>query len=1347
MTDTKVLDESTAWQANKPMFAAPPIIFPEIAQQLLGEIQSNIGLHERMEAFFNELYHPFPDANAVVKGYRSLALQDSWAFHDRENTSELVRDMVELGLYQLRMKFPYHERERIISTILELLEREISRGFLNGDDSSYVISELTVIVRDDDIFAGRASGKIKKLWNSVNNNSEIKGIEGLLKISLERSIYCWSKEGNENWYSSFGSIKLITVMDEFFQLMNDYKNQLENSMDVPDSESIARLLLQKIRSEYELLAKIELILALFDFDYLKFYQTELLNHLTMILRRAPLGNEPQKAIEVFNLLFPFLAKLGHDHFVVINSILVHLGKQVIPAGNTDIIDYLCQKIISLPFPDPQISGVNSDWQILRNPAHLPTIRTILEIIRIDPEKTTILLAGLHINLRAGGVFISDTDLFHHDVSELLNSNIKPVYKQLKQLCRLFPVFFRDIGAEGELRTASTKIDEMYGRSDKLIHFLRKQIHIESNNTQIDLLRGIVEKWCDNSEAGLSGRLPDDVLDFLKKDETYLKKASVTCEILKQVVGFKTPEELLDSDPDELLEICTDGELDERVARIVRIYQLLSAKYDLDSAGARDALMSLRILDTDDIVVLFDAIDAGDNEKSIDIALDIMAQLSGIIHDPEKSEIEERIYRKRHIAAGIPSMYGHYEEKKLECLGASYRLERLISLLLENLISGIDLDYITRPALRKIEWILERLIRALELDGIRIHDLRSHCDMLKSALQKEGFTINQFLNIFQVFGQRVRGIIDRYFYAFHKDAMGLIMPARCEDPACQTRVSEMVMRDILSSAFGVGILDNFLGKIIGTLADMRLKLQPETVNLVLSFDADKSLLRLHEVPGEMANPVWLGNKGYNLYLLRKLGIRVPWGFAVTTEVYRCRKAFDSYPYMKAALRRRLISEIQNLEELSGYLLGRTNQGRPPLLLSVRSGAAVSMPGVMMTFLNVGMNRDIAMELSRLPNYAWTAWDCYRRMIQLWGMAYGIERDEFDDIINNMKRKHEVDAKLEFSPANMASIADAYMALLNSRGINIPEDPLEQVVEAIELVFSSWDSHMAGVYREQFDIAEEWGTAVLIQRMILGNLNFDSGTGVAMVKVSGNKLTLSGDFVPHSQGEDVVSGLVYPFPVSEVERISRQGAMSLEGNYPMHFNALMDLGKNLIIENDFPEQEIEFTFEDSNPDNLYVLQCRTLVSGHGEKIAVFTDAEEHHTPLTIGVGAGGGAFVGRAVFSRESIDLLKEESDIPLILVRPDTVPDDVDMIFACQGLLTARGGITSHAAVTANRLGKVCVVNCRDLNVYDDERKAICGGREIHEGDIISIDGNTGKIFMGQRPVSSTSSRNIVLQLA
>ncbi len=1343
--DKRLLSESDAWQANKSSIPLPPSDYPEIAKSLLKTVSDSFGLRDRLESFFKEYYHPFPDFQAVAKGYRSLALQDAWAFHNADNASQNLYDIGLLGINLLQEKTELHIKERILNALLRMISKELAADYLSDEQASRLIKLLQFPLQQTSLFNARASTRLKRMAKKTANPLTKQQIFSLLKDSLRSCCEIWGKERVADWIENYQTISLFHVIQEILDKVENYKKQLDTIEDnnqllsLPNYEEIAEKFLDKSRKDHPLIQKIELILSLFDFKPLEFYKKDLLNHLTFILRKSEIAEKHEKAQTIFGMVFPFLKKLDNKQFFVTNSIILNLGKQIIPTQQTRTIELFCRHLLTIPFPKPHLGGVDNEWQTRRNPAHLPRLRTYLELFKIDPQKASLLLAGLHVNLRWSGVFINDTDLFQSDVSRMLNSDIRPVYKQVKQICRLFPVFFKEIGAEGKLRYSSTQIDEINNRQDLLIHFFRKQIHIESNNTHIELVKKIFKTWTDGSIDRLEDYVPEEVWIFLQNDQSFIQKTKESVEILAGSLGVK-PEKILNLDYELVKNYCEEGDLDMRIAHLNRIYNLLVAKYDLDAVGAREALISTRFIEKQEVIQLYKDIDNLELDKAIERALNLISKLKEIILDPEISEGEERIYRKRHIAAGIPSMYGVYEERKLECLGITYRLERLISILFEKQISFLDLDYITRPALRKIHWILEKLCKALDLDGIKVHELESDLNMLDSALKKEGFSIGQFLNIFQVISQHVRGIIKRYFYNFHKEAITIVGKEKLNEIQDIEAFSEKIMREILSSAFGISKLDSFLSQIITTLGDMRFKLPPEIVNLVLSFNADKALVPLNQIPNHMKNAIWLGNKGYNLALLREFGVKVPEGFVVTTEAYRCRSAMESYPHMKTAIRRRIISEIRRLEGLCGLTLGKCQDGKPPLLLSVRSGSAVSMPGIMMTFLNVGMNKEIAEELANLPNYAWTTWDCYRRMIQIWGMAHGVNRDLFDEIINDKKKKFEINRKLEFSPANMAKLADEYMELINRHEIYIPEDPLEQVFEAMELVFQSWESPMAEIYRNQFDIASEWGTAVIIQRMILGNLNLDSGTGVAMTRTKNRNIELYGDFVPHSQGEDVVSGLVYPYPISEKEKQRREEQLSLEENFFHHYKQIKELAHKLVVDNDYSEQEIEFTFEDSQPENLYILQRRNLISGHGEKQPVFKDSE---SPVGIGVGAGGGAYSGRAVFNRDGIDKLLKSKD-PLLLIRPDTVPDDVDMIFKCDGLLTARGGVTSHAAVTAIRLGKVCIANCRKLAVDDKHNRAKLGNLEINEGDWISINGKNGFIFKGKKEIiHSTNSSTIV----
>ncbi|HCX63987.1 MAG TPA: pyruvate phosphate dikinase, partial [Eubacteriaceae bacterium] len=348
----------------------------------------------------------------------------------------------------------------------------------------------------------------------------------------------------------------------------------------------------------------------------------------------------------------------------------------------------------------------------------------------------------------------------------------------------------------------------------------------------------------------------------------------------------------------------------------------------------------------------------------------------------------------------------------------------------------------------------------------------------------------------------------------------------------------------------------------------------------------------------------------------------------------------------------------------------------------------MPGAMKTFLNVGMNDAIAEAYSKKEGCGWTAWDCYRRFLQSWGMAYGMKRDDFDQIMKEHKEKRGVAFKIQFTDDQMKQLALSYKEALTKRGIHVKDEPFEQLKLAIHSVMDSWFSESAINYRNHSQVAEEWGTAVVVQEMVLGNQSDNSGSGVIFTSSPFNGTTgmnLYGDFALCSQGEDIVSGLVNTLPITEDQRKRhyKDSSMSLESAFPKIYQALMRYAKRLLEEYGFVHQEIEFTFESEQPDDLYILQTRNQNLKKSTSFESFAPPLKQMQRVGYGIGVSSGVLSGILAFDLDDIHTLKEEQpDQKIILVRPDTVPDDIPQIFACDGLITAKGGVTSHAAVTA-----------------------------------------------------------------
>jgi pyruvate,orthophosphate dikinase len=355
-----------------------------------------------------------------------------------------------------------------------------------------------------------------------------------------------------------------------------------------------------------------------------------------------------------------------------------------------------------------------------------------------------------------------------------------------------------------------------------------------------------------------------------------------------------------------------------------------------------------------------------------------------------------------------------------------------------------------------------------------------------------------------------------------------------------------------------------------------------------------------------------------------------------------------------------------------------------------------------------------------------------------MTSGVQRDEFQALMNSAKDRYNASMKGHFSPTQMKELALEYQKLIRQKGLGIPDDPWLQLVTAIEMVFDSWETTKAADYRKIMDVSDSWGTAVIVQAMVYGNKSQASGSGVLFTAHPYRKVqrvALWGDYAYGDQGEDIVSGLVtsYPISVEQAELDGRAVDKTLEVRYPRIYQELLSISRNLVYDKRWNPQEIEFTFEGPSADQLFILQTRDMITiKKQERFQVFvvTDLLEKAL-LGRGIGVSGSALSGRAVFTEENIKELREtDPDTPLVLIRADTVPEDIKVINMAEGLLTSRGGQTSHASVVAVRLEKTCIVGCKHLKVYEMSQYCEIGDTVIHFGDALSIDGRSGQVLSG-----------------
>ncbi len=492
---------------------------------------------------------------------------------------------------------------------------------------------------------------------------------------------------------------------------------------------------------------------------------------------------------------------------------------------------------------------------------------------------------------------------------------------------------------------------------------------------------------------------------------------------------------------------------------------------------------------------------------------------------------------------------------------------------------------------------------------------------------------------------------------------------------------------------------------------------------------------------------LGGKGANLAEMTNIGLPVPQGFTITTEA--CTQYYEDGREINDEIQSQINEYIGKMEEITGKKFGDKEN---PLLVSVRSGARASMPGMMDTILNLGLNEEVVNVLAEKSGNARWAWDCYRRFIQMYSdVVMEVGKKYFEELIDKMKEKKGVKQDVELDADDLKELANQFKAEYKSKiGEDFPTDPKEQLMGAIKAVFRSWDNPRANVYRRDNDIPYSWGTAVNVQSMAFGNMGDDCGTGVAFTRdpATGAK-GLFGEFLTNAQGEDVVAGVRTPMHISEMET-----------KFPEAFKEFKKVCETL--ESHYRDmQDMEFTVEHGK---LYMLQtrngkrtaqaalkiaCDLVDEGmRTEEEAVLMidprnldtllhpqfDAAElkKATPIGKGLGASPGAAQGKVVFTADDAVKWADKGE-KVILVRLETSPEDITGMKAAQGILTVRGGMTSHAAVVARGMGECCVSGCGEIQMNEAKKEFVLAGKTFHEGDIISIDGTTGNIYDGAIP--------------
>lgn len=1361
--------------------------------RVLQEVLSDYhGLQEGLSVFLKELSHPYKNWQFIVNEARGYTLDYFHILKTHPKAQEALGLYLDVFLRAIESTTVSDVRADAVDNLLLYLfkiAKESGGAFGRfAPNLDRCFSTIRKYPKDSFGLFLRSYYQLSRLGEIILEQSgeEVTAFEHfnllLIRYYEETYDYWLSEEDPQPWFereveAEADGEMLETILgfishSEF----KDWKERLNAILRAPDLNAIDvlnrllelpsysrivdahRQIPQQLQSAGDQVGKGHLFKLVFLFyqmniSGLSLFHEEALREINRTLKWIIDNEKPWNIRKLIEKTFSILKKRAARYPTTALNCVLNVGKGVYRTDDIDLINFFIDRVIDLGFQAPMIGGVGNDWQIQVNAAHIQNVRTWMELIELNPRRSTRLISYLIIHLSLCGVFIRDTDLFPRDITRLLNSGIGPVYNIAKQLARQFPVYFNDIGAEGKLRDISTQLDEIVHRKDVLIHFLRKQCHVESSNHIVNFMEAVIHYWKTREPEPLKPFVPPNIYRQLSLSGPFIDGVHNAMTTL-EASGLSLPEDFLQISEAEIHNALDAADTitatdRKRVELVAAVYKLLNQKYNLDFIEIAPYITQLKVEGFPGLEKLETALEEGSSRKKLAQLLEVDEQLKAIILDPSVFEVREDIYKKRHFTIDIPSMYGSYHERKFDALGLTFRIESLINVLFEKMIREIDLSLITRATFYHIHSLLLLFGRALKLEGIFSAAFERQMELLSHALETRGFTFTQYLDVFKGFTRAVKNIVNDYINNIHEQNLGRILgqtpveqilpkylpkdPTAASDRVLH-RISEIFFRDMISSVMGLQQLDLFLSRILNTLFHQSSKLPKVSLHRLLNYDPQRVITSLIRPNKRVEGIIFLGNKGLNLMRLKNLGMLVPPGFIITTEAFRCWEIIESYAFAEDNFRDQVARNIAILETGTGARFGDPAN---PLMLSVRSGSSISQPGMMDTFLDVGMNEAIADGLARSTGNAWFAWDNYRRFLQCYGMAFDVERNDFDAVISEHKERSGVPYKKGFTGAQMKAVALAYKALVRSSGISVPDDVFEQLIMTIKRVFKSWESDKAKAYRKIMGISDDWGTAVTVQQMVFGNRSQKSGSGVIFThnpRWSGDTLRLWGDFTIGNQGEDVVSGLVTTLPISVIQQDieMRDTDITLETHFPEIYKTLKSFAHELIENQGWGPQELEFTFESDSAEDLYLLQTRDMAIRERRVFMRFHPADlAGNSPIGHGIGVSGGAMSGRLVFSLEEIDHWRNlERHTSLILARSDTVPDDIQEIYAADGLLTARGGLTSHAAVVVHRLGRTGVVGCGNMICNEKEKTLRFGEVVLKSGDDISIDGQEGSVYQG-----------------
>ncbi len=1001
-----------------------------------------------------------------------------------------------------------------------------------------------------------------------------------------------------------------------------------------------------------------------------------------------------------------------------------IARSVLKSGRTPLYGLYESELKKIIIPAARVQGISADtWAEIVNPLHLERLKKFMDLLMAGDARLQSLLVRVIANLAAGGVLIPDDRLYQRRISAYLNSPAMHREFLLNYLLlERLPVYFNEVGATSRIRDYSTEIDS-WG-NDPVIYFIRKQIHVNASSNNIHLLESALTSWVRSDLSILKDVVPPDI--YQHANPGLIERYSAVAREFFAGAGVMDAQGLhlhkLLSMTDETIDARMEQKGDDKEARakvrlLCKLYKEIVGKYALRNRDVAPGNVQTR---------LADVISALRGFKSIVLA-------------PEKTEPQESLYFKRHIAFGIPSVLGTYHEPKFDALLAMMRHGDEIPALLEELIAEVEQKEFAVLETRLHAWT-DSLAAAWEI--LKVYGMQNVLvDEFAAILNAVRLSRAQTADVLSMWHKELTWMVASLSRTFH-DAIAEIvrafphddLPGRLtalgpSDPDFAHKAADVIMRDILSSIPGLVESDRLLGAIVTALRsgapagdennESEQELTPE----------GRSFYDLHAVPRQDAAklaPV-LGSKAKNLIYLASRGLIIPAG-AVLPARHAADLRYADQPDFLQVLR----EAVRAIERRTGAEFGGTGK---PLFLSVRSGSYPSLPGILSSILYCGLNEQTLEAFIRNTGDPVLGWDSYRRFIEHYGTAvFGLDAGFFQDIVPDSRNTHPSAAGGCQEATHPKAIAGLYLERMRAVGLAIPQDVYEQLRQCVRAVYGSWRSRRAEQFRSATGTSTHWGTSVTLMEMVSGN---HQGAGVSMFYTR-NPATLEqvvyGETRKCASGDDLASGKRPGQPLSRSQEPS--GKKSLEDLDPELYQSHHDLART--IEDAFGglPQEVEVTYRNDAAGHpaLFVLQARRMEQG-APSLKKFDElCRMESRVIGRGIGASGGALSGIASFadSPDQVDAATNKYGGPIILLRETASTDDVPLMTGIGGIITAAGGVTSHAVVLAQKFGITAVVGCAGMKVEADEEGsyALIGSTLVREGSAISIDGTTGLVFHG-----------------